>query len=167
MKAVLTCVAILALSACSQSSNDERGQVDERASELVPTPADNDPGDAPPSQAAYDGPIPSPIKVGSDGPDMDACGSYAEVGDLSDTEDGFLYVHDAPSAETKARHRFSQGQGVAVCQTQNGFSGVVYPGEGQTLSDCGTGSPVATEQNYTGPCRAGWVESRFLEMIAG
>ena len=168
MKTVLSCITILALSACAQPSDDQdEGYADKRAGDLVPTSADNDLGDAVSSPVAYDGPIPLPIKVGGDGPDMDACGTYAEVGALSGTEDGFLYVHDAPSDTTKARHRFSQGQGVAVCQTQNGFSGVVYPGEGQTLSDCGTGSPVAAEQNYTGPCRAGWVESRYLEMIAG
>lgn len=159
MRLAISTVAICALAACAQPQEDSA----KAEAPSVETPAATDTV----TPIAYDGPIPLPIKVGGDGPDMDACGTYAEVGDLSDTDDGFLYVHDAPSDTTKARHRFSQGQGVAVCHTQNGFSGVVYPGEGQTLSDCGTGSPVATEQNYTGPCLAGWVESRYLEMIAG
>ena len=159
MRLAIPILACCALAACAQPQEDSA----ETEAPAVETPAATGTATA----AGYDGPIPLPIKVGGDGPDMDACGTYAEVGDLLDTKDGFLYVHDAPSETTKARHRFSSGQGVAVCQTQNGFSGVVYPGEGQTLSDCGTGSPVATEQNYTGPCRAGWVESRYLEMIAG
>ena len=159
MKLAIPIFALCTLSACSQPQEDSA----ETEAPAVEIPAATPSASA----AAYDGPIPLPITVGGDGPGMDACGTFAEVGDLSGTEDGFLYVHDAPSDETKARHRFSQGQGVVVCSTQNGFSGIVYPGEGQTLSDCGTGSPVATEQNYTGPCLAGWVESRYLDMVAG
>jgi len=115
----------------------------------------------------YSGPIPLPIKIGGDGPEMDACGTYAQVVDFDASGEDIPYVHDAPSAATKARDKLSSGQGVKVCETQNDFSGIVYAGENQSNADCNTDSPLAAEQNYTGPCRSGWVDSRFLQMTAG
>lgn len=152
-------VLLFALSACAQP----QGEDDTAEMPVSETPA----ATATTAEAAYDGPIPMPIRIGRDGPDFDACASYAEVGMLESAEDGVLYVHDAPSASTKSRDKLTPGQGVQVCDSADGWSGIVYPGEGQTAGDCGTGTPAATEETYIGPCRSGWVESGYLEMIAG
>ena len=164
MRIVTCALGALALAACSQSSDEPMtpdGGVTETAS------ASNAPVDPRTTEDEYTGPIPLPIKVGGDGPDMDACGTYAEVVEFDASGEDVPYVHDSPSAATKARDKLSAGQGVKVCATQDDFSGIVYAGEGQSLTDCNTDSPLATEQNYTGPCRSGWVDNRFLKMTAG
>ncbi|MFK4004356.1 hypothetical protein [Qipengyuania sp. NPDC077563] len=159
MKYAVPAIALCLLSACSQPQ-EEGAAVDDAP---AVTPAES----AAPAETAYDGPIPMPIRIGGDGPDFDACGTYAEVAEYDAAGEDKPYVHDAPSASTKVRHTLSPAQGVQICASENGWSGIVYPGEGQTAADCGTGRPVASEENYTGPCRQGWVEERYLEMIAG
>lgn len=159
MKYAFQTIALCMLAACSQPQ-------EENAS------ADTDPVAAPaetvaPDEVAYDGPIPKPIRIGGDGPDFDACGTFAEVAEYDAESDDKPYVHDAPSTSTKSRDILAAGQGVQICVSESGMSGIVYPSEDQTVDDCGTASPAASEENYTGPCRSGWVEKRFLEMIAG
>ena len=162
MKNRFAIAALVALGACSQSAQDEAPS-EATGSATPATPAISTPA----TTAAYDGPIPLPIRVGGDGPEMDACGTYAEVANLDQAGETYASVRDAPSTETKERDRLDAGQGVEVCATENGWSGVVYTKEGDEDQDCGTGSPVPDERNYTGPCRQGWVDSRYLEMIAG
>ena len=159
MKYAAPAIALCLLAACSQPQ--EEGAAADDA--IAATPA----GSAAPAETAYDGPIPMPIRIGGDGPDFDACGTYAEVAEYDAAGEDKPYVHDAPSTSTKSRDILAAGQGVQICASENGWSGIVYPGEGQTAADCATGSPVASEENYTGPCRQGWVEERYLEMIAG
>ena len=168
MKRLVSCAAFIALAACSQPGSDaDNSSVKDRSGELIPTPADNDLASGQGSEAPYPGPIPKPISVGGNGPSMDACGTYAEVSNLDIDGHSYLSVRDAPSIATKERARLKAGRGVQVCETENGWSGIIYRDEGDDATDCGTGTPVATEQNYTGPCRQGWVDSRYLEMIAG
>ncbi|MEZ5682434.1 MAG: hypothetical protein R3E14_14185 [Erythrobacter sp.] len=164
MRFLICSAGAIALAACSQGSDEPATPVAEPSPTPAASSADVDPRTINPD---YTGPIPLPIRIGSDGPEMDACGTYAEVATYDVSSENIPYVHDAPSASTKARDKLNPGQGVQVCMAQNGFSGIVYPREGQEVADCGTGSPVATEQNYSGPCLAGWVDSRFLEMVAG
>ena len=108
-----------------------------------------------------------PILIGGDGPQMDACGTLAKVANLGTDGVDYVSVRDAPSTAVKERERLKAGRGVQVCATEGGWSGIVYRDEGDDAIDCGTGTPVATAQPYTGPCRQGWVESDYLEMVAG
>lgn len=155
--------AILALSACS--GQERTYETDET---VTTRDFEGEPGDplpkSPTQTEAYDGPIPRPIMVGSDGPQMDACGTYAEVANLDPQGDNYLSVRDAPSTATKERDRLDPGQGVSVCDSTDGWVGIVYSKTGE---DCGTGSPVDAEQPYPGTCAQGWVDERFVEMIAG
>ena len=108
----------------------------------------------------------TPVRVGLDGPDMDACGTYAEVADLSVREESFAVVRAAPEPNATGLDRISPGQGVSVCDSENGFAGIVYSRETE-LGSCSTGSPVPQEQDYDGPCRSGWIDAKQLEMLAG
>ena len=161
MKDLFAVAAFVALGACSQSAQDE-APAEATASATPATPESSTNA----TTATYDGPIPMPIRVGGDGQEMDACGTYAEVANLDPAGDNYASVRDAPSTETKERDRLVAGQGVAVCAMEDGWSGIVYAKDGDEEQDCGTGSPVREERNYTGPCRQGWVASRYLEMIA-
>ena len=161
--------ALFALAAYSQAAESEPSDV-MSAPETVSTKTGcpSAPFTAPAApKTDYTGPIPMPILIGSDGPDMDACGAYAQVANLNRRGDNYLSVRDAPNVTTKERDRLAPGQGVTVCASKNGWSGVVYAKTDDEEQDCGTSSPVASVQPYRGPCRQGWVSSRYLEMIAG
>ena len=153
----------LTLAACSgereaQDIRDAVASADSDSATVEPVPTPTDPA------AAYEGPIPQPIMVGSDGPDMDACGTLGEVANLDPAGDNYLSVRDAPSTLTKERDRLDPGQRVTVCDSADGWVGIVYS---KIDENCGVSSPVATEERYLGPCAQGWVDERFVEMIAG
>ena len=165
MKNLIACMLVSALTACSPTVDDtpDADATTSNTDRSIPAPADTDLN---PSTATYSGPIPMPIRIGGDA-QMDACGTASQVANLDPQGDNFLSVRDAPSTQTKERDRLDAGQMVSVCASENGWSGVVYSKDGDAETDCGVGTPVATERNYTGPCRSGWVDSRFLEMQAG
>ena len=153
----------LTLAACSgereaQDIRDAVASADSDSATVEPVPTPTDPA------AVYEGPIPQPIMVGSDGPDMDACGTLGEVANLDPNGDNYLSVRDAPSTLTKERDRLDPGQRVTVCDSADGWVGIVYS---KIDENCGVSSPVATEERYLGPCAQGWVDERFVEMIAG
>ena len=155
----------LALSACERAPAD--GTSEEPATEneapLNPSVPDEEPTVA---ASDYDGPIPMPIRIGTNGPDMDSCASYGEVSGLDPDGDNYLSVRDAPSTQVKERDRLSAGQGVHVCAEENGWYGVVYDTIDEA-KECGTDSPVDSPRNYTGPCAQGWVDADFVTIVAG
>lgn len=121
-------------------------------------------------------PVPSgavervPVRIGTDGPGMDACGGYGVVEGLDPAGDNYLAVRMAPDALAEELDRLAPETGVAMCgggDLHAGWEGVVYPGEGQSLAECGTGTPVSEPQDYTGPCRSGWVSQEFVSLKAG
>lgn len=108
-----------------------------------------------------------PVRVGLAGNDLDACLSLAEVRGLDRNGDNFLSVRARPSRVAPALDRLGPGRQVWVCDGDAvpGWTGIVYaerPGE-----ECNVGSPVASIRPYEGPCRQGWVASRYLVVIAG
>ncbi len=108
-----------------------------------------------------------PVRTGLSGADMDACLSLAEVRGLDRNGDNFLAVRARPSRVAPALDRLTTGRQVWICDGDAvpGWSGIVYAAEpGQ---ECNVGSPVQTPRAYGGPCRQGWVASRYLTVIAG
>ena len=164
MRKFVTIAAIAALAACSQGQDLGEAEADAQAGPAATEATTAAPSSEP--SMAYDGPIPHPIKIGGEA-EMDACGTAAKVANLNPDGDNYLSVRDAPSVETKERDRLDPDQMVSVCDTAGEWSGVVYSKDSEQAKDCGTGTPVATEQNYIGPCAQGWVKSEYLEMVAG
>ena len=156
----------LALSACERAPAD--GTSEEPATEneapLNPSVPDEEPTVA---ASDYDGPIPMPIRIGTNGPDMDSCASYGEVSGLDPDGDNYLSVRDAPSTQVKERDRIGNGHGVHVCAEEKGWYGIVYDIEGDSGIDCEVDSPVEQPRNYTGPCAQGWVSKKFVTIVAG
>lgn len=108
-----------------------------------------------------------PVRVGLSGPDMDACLSVAQVRGLARTGDNTLSVRARPSRVAPALDRLQTGREVWICDgdAASGWTGIVYAAEpGQ---ECNVGSPVPAPRAYGGPCRQGWVASRYLVVIAG
>lgn len=108
-----------------------------------------------------------PVRIGLSGADMDACLSLADVRGLDRNGDNFLSVRTRPSRVAPALDRLTTGRQVWICDGDAvpGWTGIVYaerPGQ-----DCNVGSPVPAPRAYGGPCRQGWVASRYLNVIAG
>ena len=83
----------LALTACERAPAD--GSSEEPATENEAPLNPSVPGDEPTVTAAdYDGPM--PIRIGTNGPEMDSCASYGEVSGLEDAGETYLSVRDAP-----------------------------------------------------------------------
>lgn len=114
-------------------------------------------------------PTAKPVTVGIDGPEYDACGSQGAVRGLREDGDMFLSVRSAPGTASPEVDRLKNGQVVILCDsTKDGkWAGVVYPAAGQSVSACGTSSPVARKTAYSGPCRSGWVASTYVAVTAG
>jgi hypothetical protein len=93
----------------------------------------------------------------------DPCGVATVVG--LRTAKSFLAVRAGPDRSFPERDRLTAKQRVYICETVPGWSAVIYPRKaGQ---DCELSSPRAARQAYRGPCRWGWVSTRFLAQEAG
>lgn len=61
--------------------------------------------------------------------------------------------------------KLNNGQLLFVCEaSQRGtWMGVVYASGDD---DCGVTSPIQKERTYIGPCKVGWVNSAWVEILA-
>ncbi|MFL0356587.1 hypothetical protein ACI5KX_08900 [Erythrobacter sp. GH1-10] len=110
---------------------------------------------------------PQPVRIGFDGPRFDACAGYGLVTNLNPNGDNYLSVRAAPNGNAEEIDRLGPGKGVSMCQQVGNWIGVVY-GEGEEgIERCGTGAPVPSVRAYEGPCKSGWVNENFIELIAG
>jgi hypothetical protein len=109
----------------------------------------------------------SPVLIGRDGPEADACAVIGTVTGLNRRGDNYLSVRASPSVRAAERDRLRRGQQLYVCSASadENWLGVVY--RRGALGDCGVTSPVRRPRPYGGPCRWGWVSSRYVDVNAG
>lgn len=110
---------------------------------------------------------PRPVMIGGE-PDFDACRSTFTVSGLNPRGDNYLSLRAAPYPGARELGRLKSGQVVWGCdETGDGnWTGVLVAPSANSI-DCGVGSPIAQRQAYRGPCRSGWVSSRYLTSLAG
>lgn len=108
-----------------------------------------------------------PVRIGTAAPDLDACLSQGEVVGLNPDGDNFLTVRAGPGRDARDIGRLGPGHVVNVCQSANGWLGIVYGPAGRLDEDCGVGSPVRRPRDYRGPCLSGWVSARYIRVVAG
>jgi hypothetical protein len=108
-----------------------------------------------------------PVRIGLEGPDTDACAGLGEVRGLNRRGDNYLSVRTGPRAHLPERDRLRTGRQVFVCQASRDgqWLGVVY--SRNPRQHCNVGSPVRSPRPYSGPCRSGWVNSRYITIVAG
>lgn len=106
-----------------------------------------------------------PVEIGGDG-ESDACPSQGQIARLDPAGDTFLSVREGPSSKHREGDRLGPGALVTICEERGAWLGIVYPTAGRDV-DCGLSSPRAKRATYRGPCRSGWVHSRFVEVVAG
>jgi hypothetical protein len=105
-----------------------------------------------------------PIMLGGDG-DLDACGGLGVIVGLDPKGDGFLSVQSGPGGRPyREIDRLYNGNSVHICGQRGKWLSIVYPANGR---DCGISTPWPTRLPYTGPCRYGWVHSRYVRLTAG
>ena len=107
-------------------------------------------------------------RIGLAGGDLDACLSVGEVTGLNPRGDNFLTVRAEPKAGAREKDRLGPGRWVWLCDEAGEWLGVVYGSDPEDKpADCGVGTPSDRVRAYAGPCRSGWVHSRYVEVIAG
>lgn len=132
------------------------------------TPDDYDSdGDPPTARTTGEGVPARPVQIGFDGPRFDACAGYGQVTNLNPAGDNTLSVRAAPSGDAEEIDRLGPKRGVSMCQKVGDWIGVVYAPQSEEPIDCGTSSPVQSKRIYEGPCKSGWVNENFVELIAG
>lgn len=116
------------------------------------------------------GPSERAVLIGFDGPRFNACAGTGRVKNLGADSGRTLPVLSAPAGNADEVDTLASGRRVSMCQKVGDWVGVVYPpgasGDEPSI-DCGTGSPVSTRRAYEGPCRSGWVNENFLELVGG
>jgi len=106
--------------------------------------------------------------IGQDGPELDACGGIGSVSGRDSRGRETLAVLERPDEYARKKEDLPPRTLVWLCDAKGEWQGIVYPsGNFQELSDCRVSSPVAQPQAYGGPCKAGWVEARRLQLVAG
>jgi hypothetical protein len=118
---------------------------------------------AAPAVAAAQTRIGVPIMLGGNDTE-DACGGAGVVSGLSPGGDGFLSVRSGPGPKYAELDRVHGGDAVHICGSRRAWTAIVYSGDGR---DCGVGSPWPKRLAYTGPCKYGWVASRYITVTAG
>ena len=102
---------------------------------------------------------------GSD--DLDACPSYGVVSGLKSKKNGFLVVRSGSNIIFQKIDKLQEGQKVFICETSTdrNWFGIVY--SHNNANDCGISSPISPTQPYKGKCKSGWVNARWIKLLAG
>jgi hypothetical protein len=104
-----------------------------------------------------------PIVIGGS-EKYDACVGAGYVVGLDPKGDGFLSVRSGPGGKSYSElDRLYNGSEVIICNEHGPWLGVVY---GASMA-CNTGTPWPTRMPYTGPCKAGWIHSRYVKVTVG
>ncbi len=99
-----------------------------------------------------------PLVITNAGVD-DACGTYSSV------QGQDVKLHIRPHWFSRTKTHIVADQLVNVCETIGEWSAVVLAGKSGI---CIPQSEISyATMEYAGPCEYGWVESRFLQMLAG
>jgi len=107
-----------------------------------------------------------PVEVGGS-QEWDACGSVGQVRGLKAGGDGFLAVRAGPGVDYPMLDKLGNGRLVYLCASQGGWTAVVYAPSGADASVCGVSSAIAKARVYRGPCKAGWANTAWIEVVAG
>lgn len=111
------------------------------------------------------GKVDVPVLAG-EGPDWDACSSTGTIIGLDPRGDGFLSVRSGPGgAKYREIDRLYNSMHFYICDQKGPWMGVVYSADNNI--SCNVSTPWTRRQPYTGPCKYGWIHSKFLGDLAG
>ena len=123
------------------------------------------------SNAASAQPVEEPIRtplVGLEGPETDACPGIGRVIGLEPRKGDLLRVRSEASEVAEVTDELAVSTLVWLCEADDDWQGIIYPkGEFQELGDCRVSSALAAPEPYAGPCQFGWVQAKYVELVAG
>ncbi|MGE0632835.1 MAG: hypothetical protein AB7O96_10520 [Pseudobdellovibrionaceae bacterium] len=107
-----------------------------------------------------------PIQYGG-AENLDACSSIAMVDHLGKNPKEFLAVKDAPNLKALRTDKLLQNKKIWICEeSKDGkWFGIVYPAKDD--QDCGVTKVVEIKKAYDGPCKSGWVNKKYITIVAG
>lgn len=95
-----------------------------------------------------------------------ACPGGGNVVGLDPQGDDFLSVRSGPGGhEFREMDRIHSGQRIKICDMSGSWFAVVYDPD-QDTNACDVDRPWTVRQAYSGPCRQGWVYSRYVDLKA-
>lgn len=96
-----------------------------------------------------------PVLVGTEGPSLPACSSVSKV------KDGGTDVYWAPNETRAVKAKLAGGAPISVCEAaeDDQWFGVVFAAPRTEPEMCGVSRSVASQQEYQGPCRWGWIKA--------
>jgi predicted aspartyl protease len=105
-----------------------------------------------------------PIVLGGE-KSSNACGDAGEIIGLDPQGDGFLSVRSGPGdPQFREIDRLFNGNKVYICANNGPWLGAIYNDRHDLDSSCGVSNPWRTRQPYTGPCRYGWIYSKYVRI---
>jgi hypothetical protein len=108
-----------------------------------------------------------PVIAGGDGIPAALCETNGRVVGLDPKGDGFLSVRSGPGGKPyREIDRRYNGQEVLVCDQKGPWLAVIYHASGR-WNGCALENYGPDRVPYTGPCRYGWVHSRYVHIYAG
>lgn len=116
-------------------------------------------------------PVEEPVRapmVGLEGPASDACPGIGRVNGLEPRKGDLLRVRAEANEVAEVTDELAVSTLVWLCEADEDWQGIVYPkGEFQELGDCRVSSSLAEPEPYVGPCQFGWVQAKYVELVAG
>jgi hypothetical protein len=106
-----------------------------------------------------------PVVVGED-PEINACPSLGVP--KNPDADGTIAVYDGPFEGNVRVDSLAEGREFFICTmpADSDWWGIIYAPEDDVDMDCGVSAALDT-QDYSGPCRSGWVAKDSIQMTAG
>jgi hypothetical protein len=102
------------------------------------------------------------------GPESDACPGLGRIAKFAPKKGDFMRIYRDAHNGGRAKDKLALSSLVWLCEADEGWQGIVYPsGDNQDLGDCRVSSTVAKPEPYKGPCQYGWVEAKYIELVAG
>lgn len=110
----------------------------------------------------------APVRIGEAGTSFRACQATGTTRNLDSGAGETLAVRAAPFESAATSGRIAADARFFVCtrSIDQRWLGVVYDDAGLLSAACGVSAPVARRQDYSGPCRSGWVSSAFVRLVA-
>ena len=108
-----------------------------------------------------------PVRIGEAGPNFQACSAAGTTRNLKSGE--ALPLRWAPFDNAREIGSVPSLARFFICtrSLDQKWFGIVFDDGGTLAERCGVSEPVTRRRDYEGPCRAGWVQSAFVKVIAG
>lgn len=110
-----------------------------------------------------------PVVINHSAEGDDPC-KYGVVYNLDPNGDGFLAVKAGPGLQYERIDKLYNGEQVIICGDKGEWYAIVYTKThqgGNDMRDCNVEKNWPMTLPYTGPCRSGWSDQRWIKQTSG